>query len=753
MSILKNLRSTSRETGIVRYALVFLVLISIPVCASAASRDQSDNVYNVNPDSPWRISAREINYDKKTDLYIAKGNASIAKDGKTLTADTIRFDRKGMKAFASGHVVLKTEEDILSGASMEFDLASETGTIHNGILFSKPNHFYIKGNRIQKVGESAFTADRVTLSTCDGDNPMWKITGKNLKVVVEGYGRVSHATLWIRKIPVLYTPILIFPMKSERQTGLLPPRTGFSNRKGVEYIQPFYWAINESSDVTLYNHYMDRRGNKIGFEYRYILDARSKGTLMYDFLNDRKVDDGTLDSTGEWGYEDDNIPRPNSDRYWFRMKHDQPIPFGLFAKIDFDVVSDQDYLLEFKDGYTGFDDTAEYFSKDFGRILNRYDDPVRVNRLNINRNWSRYILNAEMRWYDNVVNRRQKVVDTTLQKLPFIEFDALKQPFLDSRFFFDFDSEYIHFFRKNGTRGHRADTHIRLYRPYRFKDYFSVEPSMGLRQTIWNVDEFENTSEDGNRILLRRIYDLRMDVSTEIFRVFHQGGERLDRLKHIIRPRVVYSYIPEKFQDKYPVFDYLDRIAGTNLLTYSITNIFLSRSIKQNKEKKDEKKTAPDYIYRRFSRLELEQSYDIDKAKKSHPEPFSPIYGRFDLVPTQYLSISADGQWSTYRNQFLSRNLAVAVSDNRADRLFLEYRNTKDISESIYADFLLKISSELSASADYERNLHDGKRIRTSLGLLYQAQCWSLVFQYRDEENDQKFELMIHLFGLGGFGI
>lgn len=753
MSVLKNIGPASRKTGIVRYVLILVILISVPVYTSAASRDQLDNVYDVDPDTPWHILAREINYDRGADLYIAKGNVAITKNGKTLTADAIRFDRKRMKAFASGHVILTTGEDILTGTSMEFDLVSETGTIHNGTLFSKPNHFYIKGDRIEKTGENTFAADRVTVSTCDGDSPVWKITGKNLKVTVEGYGRVSHAALWVKKVPVFYTPILIFPIKLERQTGLLPPQAGYSDRKGVEYIQPFYWAINESSDVTLYDHYMERRGNKIGFEYRYILDARSKGTLMYDFLNDRKVDDGTLDSSREWGYEDDDMPRPNADRYWFRMKHDQPIPFGLFAQIDFDVVSDQDYLHEFKDGYTGFDSTAESFSKDFGRVLDRYDAPVRVNRFNINRNWSRHSLNAQIRWYDNVVNRRQKVVDTTLQKLPFIEFDALKQPLLDSRFFFDFDSEYIHFFREDGTRGHRADAHARLYRPYRFKDYFTVEPSLGLRQTIWNIDEFDNTSGDRNRILLRRIYDLRMDLSTEIFRVFHQGRESLDRLKHIIRPRIVYNYIPEKLQDKYPVFDHLDRITGTNLLTYSITNIFLSRSIKKSKKKKDEKIAAPDYTYRRLSRLELEQSYDIDKASKNLPEPFSPVYGRFDLVPTQYLSISADGQWSTYGNQFLARNLAVAISDNRADRLFFEYRNTKDISESIYVDFLLKISNELSASADYERNIHDGKRIRTSLGLLYQAQCWSLVFRYGDEENDQKLEFMISLFGLGGFGI
>ena len=93
------------------------------------------------------------------------------------------------------------------------------------------------------------------------------------------------------------------------------------------------------------------------------------------------------------------------------MKHDQPAPFGLSAQLDLDIVSDQDYLKEFEHGYTGFEETNEYFVKFFGRELDGYDDSTRVNRLNLNRGWSGFSLNSELRWYDNVVNRRQSDTD------------------------------------------------------------------------------------------------------------------------------------------------------------------------------------------------------------------------------------------------------------------------------------------------------------------------------------------------------
>ncbi|UCH00412.1 MAG: LPS-assembly protein LptD, partial [Deltaproteobacteria bacterium] len=249
------------------------------------------NNHDSDPNEPWHIVADEISYDQKAEQYIARGDVTITKEDRSLAADFVRFDHKTMKALAIGNVIMTAGEDILTGTSMEMDLEAETGTVYNGTIFFKANHFYIKGNKIQKVGKYSYTVDKASVTTCDGDRPAWKITGRNLKVTIEGYGFVNHATLWAKIIPVLYTPFLVFPVKLKRQSGLLAPQIGYSDRKGAEYNQPFYWAINECSDATFYLHHMGRRGEKLGLEYRYVLDERSKGTLMYDFLDDRKVDD------------------------------------------------------------------------------------------------------------------------------------------------------------------------------------------------------------------------------------------------------------------------------------------------------------------------------------------------------------------------------------------------------------------------------------------------------------------------------
>ncbi|MFC1798224.1 LPS-assembly protein LptD [Thermodesulfobacteriota bacterium] len=735
---------------------VLVLLINISALPVFAISQVPEHLFRDDPNIPWHISADKIHRDLKNNRYSAVGNVVITKGDRTLTADSVLFDHQAMKATATGHVVMTVGKDVVRGSKIEIDLNAESGTIYDGMLFIAENHFYISGSKIEKTGKDTYTADKASISTCDGDSPAWKITGRQLNITIEGYGTVKHAALWAKRIPVLYTPYLAFPVKLKRQSGFLPPQFGISERKGAEYIQPYFWAISENTDATFYYHHMQERGEKVGAEYRYILNDLSQGTAMYDYLYDRRIDDGTGDSSTQWGYLGDNVLRPNNDRYWFRMKHDQKLPYHFSGKLDLDIVSDQDYLTEFRTGYTGFEDTNDYFIETFGRSLDDYTDPIRVNRLNFNRIWSSFSLNAETRWNDNVVARRQEETDTTLQELPFIGFDASKQQVADSPFFFDLNSSYTHFYRQNGNRGNRGDVYPRFYLPYRVKHYFTIEPSAGTRGTAWYINSYDASEAKDDRSFSRGIYDLRLDLTSDIYSIFDLQDRNIDKIKHTLRPQVLYEYIPHQDQDNLPSFDGIDRIGKKNLISYSLTNIFTSRSIKSNKPPETAGHNAepdpPDHTYHQFSRLKLEQSYDINKENDNDLEPFSPVFAEFDFVYSKYFSLTSDAGWSTYDTDFVSRNIAAKISDRRGDSLFLEHRYTRGESESIYADLLVNINRYLSGYTSYERNILDGNTIESSLGAIYKAQCWSLNVRYVDEESDRKFEFIISLHGLGEAG-
>jgi LPS-assembly protein len=566
--------------------------------------------------------------------------------------------------------------------------------------------------------------------------------------------------LYARKAPLFYSPYLYFPSRKNRQTGLLVPEFGTSSRLGTVFNQPFYWAINDSSDATFYGYYMSERGIRWGGEYRYVWNEDTLGTVMADYLDDQQIDDGSPESSDKWGYPDQgrDIPRTNRDRYWFRMSHRQGLPEGFKGSLDLDIVSDQDYLRDFRDSYHGYNETDSFFKKYFSRQLDDYNNSTRINRLNLNRVWPKASLNAEARWSDNVILRNEGGPDPTLQQLPVVTFDAPKQSLLQSPFLFQLNSNYNNFWREDGQKGQRLDTWPRVYWPYGFGNYVFFEPSLGWRETAYY------TADDG--FDHRELYDTRLDMTSEVYRIYDVGWETVDRIRHSIRPEIIHDYIPDVNQLRNPNFNSFDRIDNQNLITYSLTNTLTARTAKpvaishadrRDPDQANQKEAPVSFRYNDILYLKTQQSYDLNKDDR----PLSPIDAKLLLSPGSYLSVDASALWSVYDTRFLSRNVGMSLWDRRGDRLFTEYRfsrvndeiTTLKAVESIFSSLTVKATDRLSLLGDYEYNIQEGELVQRALGFLYQAACWSFRFRLINRPEDIKYEFRIELTGLGGIGM
>jgi LPS-assembly protein len=773
------------------------VLTGILIFAGLASRAWGANMgqlFEENPNAPWHITADTISYDDPSRRYVADGSVRISRGSVRLTADHVRFDHRTMDATASGHVVLVSGKDVLIGDSVDINLQDQIGTVTQGTVFLEENHFYIRGDKIEKLGENTYAAERATLSSCDGQAPAWKITGRNLDVTLEGYGVIRHAALWAKDVPILYTPIFVFPAKRQRQTGLLPPEFGSSSRKGTFYTQPFYWAINEQSDLTVYENYMSDRGNKIGLEYRYKVNPLTEGTAMVDYLKDRKVDDGIGDNSDDWGYTGDNFLRPDDERYWFRMKHDQGLPLGFTGRIDLDIVSDQDYLTDFRRGMTGYDKTREYFRDTYGRDLDDYDDPIRTNQAIATRHWDRFSLNSGIIWLDDTTQRWTDAfkilyplpkLDTQLQRLPLIRFDAMRQPIGDTPLLFNMDTEWTYFYSDDNTRAARIDLHPRVTWPFRLGQALYIEPSAGLRQTAWFVTNYQDipTEEAKDDNTYRTLYDLKVVASSEFSNVFTTDESGTEAVRHTVLPQITYEYTPYKDQDDYPAFinqdtngqltpleDTINRVEPLNKITYAITNTFTSKSLARSDKGSEE--TTETAKYNDFLRVKLQQSYDIREARgndRIDPErkrPFSPIRAEMEYYPARYLRLKADAEYDVYDNRLVSRNISATLNSDRGDEFRLEYRYDKGLYhfyrkddtgediESLYGSIRLKLPFRFTVYGTNEYDLEENERIETTVGLIYEAQCWSFNAWYeKDSDGDDEIAFMFNLYGLGPIGL
>ncbi|HLE18546.1 MAG TPA: LptA/OstA family protein, partial [Syntrophales bacterium] len=145
------------------HCLVMLVFF-VSLCPVFALEDRLDK-------GPISIEADSISYDRENDTYSAKGNVIIIFSLGTLKADSVVLVKESNIATAEGQVMVTTENDVLEGDRVEFNIASNTGVVYSGKMFIARNHFYLKGNKIEKTGESNYRIKEACVTTCDGPSP------------------------------------------------------------------------------------------------------------------------------------------------------------------------------------------------------------------------------------------------------------------------------------------------------------------------------------------------------------------------------------------------------------------------------------------------------------------------------------------------------------------------------------------------------------------------------------------------------
>jgi len=734
-------RTTSTTMAI---AILWLVIWHTAIPARA---EQPTEPQTVPSQETLSVEADRFSLDIHKNESTANGNVTLYYRNMQLNADEVRYDKKNLKAWAMGNVKLVSGKDLLSGDQLTLDMDRETGILENGFVFMDQNHMYLKADEIQKTGPNTYTASRATITTCDGPKPDWRFTGKDLEITVEGYGTARHAAFWAGRVPLLYTPYLVFPVKTNRQSGLLMPELTFSSRNGFQYLQPLFWAINTSHDATFNAEYISSRGLRLGAEYRYALGSDTFGAAMIDGLNDQQIDDGMGSNSEDWGYPDDTYLRTNSARYWLRAKFNQPLAWDIQAKLDLDLVSDQDYLYEFRDGGLGFYQSRRYFRETFGRDLDDELNNVRLNQLNLNKTWHLYSANGDLRWYDDAVKGQQGEPQDAVQHLPALSFNAIAQQAGALPIFYAFDAHYDHLFRIDGDRGHRADFRAEIAYPiYMFK-VLSVVPSAGLRQTFWHLDQADPVSDLQADQFHRSLYDLKLNIYSDLFRVYEASSNDQSPLQHIIRPELDYEYVSPSDQSDLPEFDYRDRIEAKNVMTYALTNTWFKRRVEPTSP---EQQGLDKNLEIRFK---LQQSFDVEKLQNDDPEPFSDLLGELDLDPGQYLHIDMDATWSPYDNAINNLTTGGYLKNTREDRLDLNYRFTRT-TEEVQGTQTLRLAARWNLTdhwqlrGSHEHNIESDEVIETVLGFSYHPQCWALDVDYREEEHDRSIAVKVRLLGL-----
>lgn len=662
----------------------------------------SATTYNDISQLPVKIKAQSITYDRTRNLYEAHGHVVLDQGIRHIEADMIRVNLTTKNAFFKGHVLFKIGTDRIKAEEGEVNLDTFQGILYHAQVFIAKNHLYIRGKEIKKTGPQTYVIEEAQITSCDGASPAWRFTAHRVKVTIEGKATASHVAFWAKSVPLLYVPYLILPARTKRQSGFLFPLLNYSKRDGIDVTLPFFWAIRPNMDATFYQRYMTHRGWMEGIEYRYLLNETDKGLFYFDYMNDNLT---------------------HKKRWWWRSKQDEVLPGNIYAQLDVDLVSDQDYLREFTEGFDNYRQCNREFLRYFKRGLSTDETSLlRESTFSLTKNWTGYSLFGEMRYTQNLDKTQDEF---TLQRLPQISFIRNDSPIFKSPFFLKWNTTYTNFWRPKRTRGQRFHFAPTVSLPYGNK-YMELLPQFTPMETLYFTNDGDHD---------RFLYEASLEAKTNLWRSFSWPGHFI----HHLEPRIVYVYRPDVNQGDLPYFDGLDRLYKKNQITYSLNNYFL---------------TERNNRFQQIMRISVSQSYDINEARRSllpgqRRRPFSDVVLETQLGPFCGIYLDAEGALSPYGEGITRGDADLNVTTRRGDRFKLTYQyrpgQTRDLSTELFVKLFPKWSIEA-------RNVHSfqyHQNIETRVSLQYKSQCWGIRFAYSDLYGDRKFMVIFALTGIG----
>ena len=690
---------------------------------------------------PVDIEADSMDYDNFLDKYHAQGKVVIHYSGGVLNADDVELDNKNNIATAQGNVLLKMGEDTLQGDKIVFNIENKTGVAYKGRAFYSKNHFYIKGDKIEKTGEQTYFIQQPRATTCDGDYPDWEIAGSEMDVTIEGYGLMKNARLVTEGLPVFYSPFVPFPVKTERQSGFISPYLS-TGQDGLDIEIPFFWAISPQMDATLYQRYIENRGFKEGVEFRYYLGSHSFGTFYGDYMEDTKP---IIETAGANDAPTSRNWHEMHQRWSFYLNHETDFDPEFYVRTDLYKVSDEWYFRDFSahnyylDHYTPTEEnpfnTIPFQANQYLRSL---DSTVRVYK-----GWSNYNLTGLISSTDDFSTANN---DQTLQKYPEIVATGIKQPLLKTPLYYELTGTYDYFYRGEGQKGHFFDLSPSISLPLNISGYAKITPQIAFSETAWIRDDSQ--AQGDNKSGDRTLYTASLDISSRLSRIFDLQIQNWEKIQHEIKPGITYFYTPNVGQNNIP--DYMLAIAGQNGVLWSLTNTFTAKV----------RDDAGKYSYLEFLRLKLFQTYNINDATRgiegitppviatTERRPFDDLGMEFDFNPHKYFSFMVRNQYSIY-DGWTQTNYDLNIKDWRGDMLSVGYHYTLDSIEQITVNLKAQITNNITGNFVSSLDRLNSRTVENTVGLIYHSQCWSLGLEYTQTETDSRVVLKISLAGLG----
>ena len=743
--------------------LALLLAVLAPVTASAQFAEFSKALCDVQE----RLSQNH---------WKCKGSVELSQDDLTFYADEVEYFNDTKRLVATGNVLFVQTDHRISADRADFNTETRLGTFFSawGIaalggradasLFGtlEPD-VYFYGQTIEKIGADRYRITKGGFTTCVQPKPRWELVSGSVVLNVDDYALLRNSVLKVKSIPVLYLPIMYYPInKEDRATGFLMPNYGSSTIKGQTISNAFFWAIDRSEDVTIFHDWFSKTGQSLGAEYRYALE-RGSGNLWTNYLNEHEA---------VYGSGGSETPIPATRSYSLRGSASQAFGRNLYARA-----------------------RADYFSN--LRVQQTYSTDIisastrsRTLSGGLNGTWGAYSVTGAFDRSEYFPDDESSAVNGAT---PRVTAARAERPIGRTRLYTAFSGEYVHLLRQrrpvisgSDQSIDRVDTGALLRFPFTRWQFLTVNSSVQWRNTFWSDShELDSTGGRGIRIedpVSRRYFDMQAQiVGPVLVRIFDTPDNGYAaRFKHSIEPFLTLQ--------RTTAIDNRNRIVQLEGTDYTIgdTTRYIYGLNNRLYAKRSEGGAAP--MAREILTATIQQTYytdpnavQVDRDYRTSPfgrvlpTHFSPISITVRATPTATMAATFrtdyDTQFSAFRtlsaDGTILRGTWLQATAGWSQMRFIEklpgFNDRRFLPHFLNSNTTVKFrQNRIGAIHSVNLDILRKSVLQQRIAGFYNAQCCGFAVEFQTFNftglgtrspvpQDRRFNISVTLAGLGSF--
>lgn len=668
-------------TAIVATAALPNYVLAQQVPTSPPAPSSAPPVVLPDRDSPSNISAEKMTGRPDRDMQL-DDKVEIVRGATTITSDRAKFHVVEDEVEAFGHVRMTRNGDVYNGDNLKLNMDAGKGFVTNPTYRIDRSKAQGHAERIDFEAEDRATVIEGTYSTCEGTNPDWYLKSSKLRLDTgRDIGVSASSIVYFKGVPILAAPEMSFPLTDARESGILPPTIGTTNRGGVEFTLPYYFNIAPNRDVTLYPKLIAERGLQLGVDARY-LDPSYSGETKFEFL------------------PQDHVTHTN--RYALTSVHTQVLQPGLSLNWNINAASDDNYPTDFSNTLT----TASQ------RLL------LRDLNLTYGNAFGTFV--ARTSKYQ-VLQDFAAPIAQPYDRLPQLTYNAARYDV--AGFDFSLESDFTRFTHPTLQRGERLFVIPRVSYPITHQGYF-ITPKVSLNATRYKLEDVVPGADTSpSRVVPTASLDSGM--------IFERPATFFGRtVTQTLEPRLFYVRTPYRDQTNLPNFDSSladlsfaqvfsenrfvgnDRISDANQITAAITSRFLESDGAER------------------ARLAFGQRYYLAKPLVTLGTPQED--SRSDVLlsasgrVTNAFYAETNMQYSQTLHRLNRANYAIRYQPAPLKVLNLQYRLDLPNNLEKFVDFSGQwpIARRWYGVGRIDYSLKTNKIAEGLLGLEYKADCW-----------------------------